>query len=213
MEAVTLHENLAIIEVDDPLLLDDLYADEKSALLLLTRLSGKAAVVAPGQFDALLAACVSWGTCPKCSIEFLREQLRRPETLRRFDGYLHGINADKLKAMTRLWGFKGQMRKDECIQSILQALDDPQKVRAAIAGLEEYERTGLELIKLMGGEIEASAFAVGIYCSGARIPPRLYGGYRNGTGEIFDHFFRRGLIMSSYTYDSWLFFTNGTGPS
>jgi hypothetical protein len=62
---VTLHENLPLIEVDDARLLDDLYADEKTALLLLTRLSGQVAVVAPGQFDALVARLRKLGHLPK----------------------------------------------------------------------------------------------------------------------------------------------------
>ncbi len=64
-KSVTLHENLPLIEVDNPLQLDDLYADEKAALLLLTRLSGQVAVVAPGQFDALLARLRKLGHLPK----------------------------------------------------------------------------------------------------------------------------------------------------
>ncbi len=124
-----------------------------------------------------------------------------PVVSRRFDDYLNGINADKLKAMVRSWGLKGQMRKDECIQAIRQALDDPKKATAVVAGLEAYERFGLALIKQMGGEIEANGLSVGLYSSGIKLPPRLHGGYRTGTAEIFEHFFRRGLVMNAYTYD------------
>jgi hypothetical protein len=64
-KSITLHENLPLIVVEHPSQLDDLYADEKAALLLLTRLSGQVAVVAPGQFDALLARLRKLGHLPK----------------------------------------------------------------------------------------------------------------------------------------------------
>lgn len=48
-----LHKNLPVIEVDDPVLLDLLYADIKAAECLLTRLSERVALVDPEKFDAL----------------------------------------------------------------------------------------------------------------------------------------------------------------
>ena len=62
---VTLHENLPLIEVEDALLLDDLYADEKVSQFLLIRLSDRVAIVAPGQFDALLSRLRKLGHLPK----------------------------------------------------------------------------------------------------------------------------------------------------
>jgi hypothetical protein len=120
---------------------------------------------------------------------------------RRFDSFFPGVNADKLKGMARQWGAKGQLRKDECIAYLHQAMSEPSKVRALVAGLEPFERFGLGLLKQNGGEMEVQAFAVGIFCSGTMVPPRLYRGYRSGASEIFDHFHRRGLIMSAYAYD------------
>jgi hypothetical protein len=61
----TLHDNLPLIEVADPLLLNDLYADERAALCLLTRLSDRVAVVAPGQLDVLQARLRKLGHLPK----------------------------------------------------------------------------------------------------------------------------------------------------
>jgi hypothetical protein len=63
--SATLHENLPLIEVDDPLLLDDLIADERAAQFMLARLSDRVAVVAPGQFDALYARLRKLGHMPK----------------------------------------------------------------------------------------------------------------------------------------------------
>jgi hypothetical protein len=64
MKAI-LHENLPLIEVDDPLILNDLYADERAAQYLLTRLSERVAVVAPGQFEALRSRLRKLGHLPK----------------------------------------------------------------------------------------------------------------------------------------------------
>jgi hypothetical protein len=60
-----LHDNLPLIEVADTLVLDDLYADDRAALCLLTRLSDRVAVVAPGQLDFLLARLRKLGHLPK----------------------------------------------------------------------------------------------------------------------------------------------------
>lgn len=60
-----LHKNLPLIEVDDELTLDNLYADTRASQYLLTRLSKTIAVVAPGQLDALLARLLQSGQFPK----------------------------------------------------------------------------------------------------------------------------------------------------
>ncbi len=59
------HENLPCIEVTDRFILDNLYSDPRTAQFLLTRLSETAAVVAPGQLDALLARLLKTGHTPK----------------------------------------------------------------------------------------------------------------------------------------------------
>jgi hypothetical protein len=60
-----LHENLPLIEVADPVLLDILTADAQARKLILTRLSERAAIVTPGGFDALLARMRKLGHTPK----------------------------------------------------------------------------------------------------------------------------------------------------
>ncbi len=63
--SVTLHENVAIIEVAEGWLLDALLADASAGQYILTRLSDRVAVVAPGQFDVLLARLRKLGHLPK----------------------------------------------------------------------------------------------------------------------------------------------------
>ncbi len=60
-----LHENLPIVEVADKVLLDTLLADARTAQYILTRLSDRVAVVAPGQFDLLLARLRKQGHTPR----------------------------------------------------------------------------------------------------------------------------------------------------
>jgi hypothetical protein len=60
-----LHENVPLIEVADARLLDDLYADERTARYLLVRLSGSVAVVTPGKFGDLQERLRKLGHTPK----------------------------------------------------------------------------------------------------------------------------------------------------
>jgi len=65
MSTPILHDNLPLIEVADKHILDDLYADPRTAQHLLTRLSDLVAVIAPGQFDNLLNRLLKQGHTPK----------------------------------------------------------------------------------------------------------------------------------------------------
>ncbi len=61
----TLHENLHLIEVTDRMLLDMILADRKAKQYIVRRLSEQVAIVAPGQFDKLLARLRKLGHTPK----------------------------------------------------------------------------------------------------------------------------------------------------
>ncbi len=60
-----LHENLPLLEVAEPMLLDTLLADAMAAQFILTRLSDRVAIIAPGQFDALQARLLKLRQLPK----------------------------------------------------------------------------------------------------------------------------------------------------
>ena len=60
-----LHENLPLLEVLDPILLDTLYADPRSEMYLLTRLSNRVAVIAPGGIDKIEEYLLKQGHTPK----------------------------------------------------------------------------------------------------------------------------------------------------
>ena len=63
--AATLHQNLPLVEVTEPWLLDTILADAGAARAVVTRLSDRVAVVAPGQLDTLLARLRKLGHTPK----------------------------------------------------------------------------------------------------------------------------------------------------
>ena len=60
-----LHQNLPLIEVAEPWLLDSILADAAAARCVVIRLSDRVAVAAPGQMDALLARLRKLGHTPK----------------------------------------------------------------------------------------------------------------------------------------------------
>jgi len=64
-----LHANLPIIEVAESWQLDAVLADASISRLILTRLSDRVAVVAPGQIDVLQARLRKLGHTPKILAE------------------------------------------------------------------------------------------------------------------------------------------------
>ena len=60
-----LHQNLPIIEVAESWLLDTILADASAARWIVTRLSDRVAIIAPGQIDVLLARLRKLGHTPK----------------------------------------------------------------------------------------------------------------------------------------------------
>ena len=60
-----LHRNLPILEVGEPLLLDELLLDRQVSALVLTRLSDRVAVIDPSRYDALIARLRKLGHLPK----------------------------------------------------------------------------------------------------------------------------------------------------
>jgi hypothetical protein len=60
-----LHQNLPLVEVAEPWLLDTILADTGAARSIVTRLSDRVAIVLPGQIDALLARLRKLGHTPK----------------------------------------------------------------------------------------------------------------------------------------------------
>jgi hypothetical protein len=101
--------------------------------------------------------------------------------------------------MARLWGGRSQMRKDECMATIRQGLNNPERVRAALAELKPFERTALALAKQMGGEIEAGALTVGLRASGVRLPESR-SAYAGDTTTLIQPLIRRGLFLSKNLY-------------
>ena len=62
---LVLHTNLTLIEVADPLLLEELRADRRLAPLLVAQLSDRVAVVKPGEEEGVMRALLRAGHTPK----------------------------------------------------------------------------------------------------------------------------------------------------
>jgi len=86
-------------------------------------------------------------------------------TSRHFDAYLAKMRVESLKSMARIWGGRSQMRKAECIETIVSGLADAHQVKAVVARLNSFERTVLALLKEMDGEAEVGALALAIRIS------------------------------------------------
>ena len=62
---LVLHTNLTLIEVADPLLLEELRADRRLAPLLVAQLSDRVVLVKPGDEEAVMRALLKAGHTPK----------------------------------------------------------------------------------------------------------------------------------------------------
>ena len=60
-----LHDQVSLIEVATPLLLDTLMSNPRTAPFILTRLDDVTAIVAPGKLDELLERLKKLGQLPK----------------------------------------------------------------------------------------------------------------------------------------------------
>lgn len=116
----------------------------------------------------------------------------------RFDSHLERINSSELKTMVRLWGGRSQMRKDECIATIRQGLSDPERLRMALSNLKPFERTALEVIKELGGSVEAGALVVALRASGVPLPQPRY--YHNQDTSLINALAQRGVIMGESSH-------------
>ncbi len=110
--------------------------------------------------------------------------------------HLQVLNADVLKPMSRLWGGKGNERKDACVQRILAGLADEQAVQAALASLTPEERAALALLKAHGGVMRAGALEADLLASGYPVAkePR-FGFSHEQRSPAVAALVRRGLVL------------------
>ena len=113
---------------------------------------------------------------------------------RRFDSYVPQVNADKLKKMVRAYGGDAKMRKQECVDFLLAALADPERVSKAIESLEPFERLSLALVKQMGGAADYRAVGVGVLASGINVSIRMR--RFNFFDELATHLVERGILLN-----------------
>lgn len=119
----------------------------------------------------------------------------------RYDDVLAAVRADHLKAMVTLWGGKISMRKDACVEWILQALANPDRVRAAVASLDPYERAALSFVKQAGGVIDYELLGLGLLAMGLPMPPRFLQSHSDISDEIARALIKHGVVLSSHSHD------------
>ena len=117
-----------------------------------------------------------------------------PNLSRRFDSHIPLVNADKLKKMVRTYGGDPKMRKQACVDFLLAALSDPQRVRKTIENLEPFEQLSLALVKQMGGAADYQAVGIGVLASGIHISMRTR--RFNFFDELATHLVERGILLN-----------------
>ncbi|MGH2670189.1 MAG: hypothetical protein ACRDH5_13925, partial [bacterium] len=62
------------------------------------------------------------------------------------------LNAERIKKIARLWVGKdaNKLNKEGALRAVTHGLGDPRAIRAVVAGLSDFERAGLGLIKARG---------------------------------------------------------------
>ena len=179
-----LHSNVAIIEVAEKVTLDILLANAQTKQLILTRLSDRAALIAPGKGDALLASLAQART--------YAQGAGRMTSPRRWDSYLPAVNSVELKYMARVWAGVKLTRKDPCIDAVCHALADQEALRQALARLQPYDRNALALLRLVGGACDATQLAVALSAAGVGIS-QPWG--RLGAKELARQLVNNGIVL------------------
>ena len=99
------------------------------------------------------------------------------------------LNADRLKKIARLWVGKdaNKLNKEGALRAVTHGLGDPRAIRAVVAGLSDFERTGLGLIKARGGHAVYTEELVGelLMFDLPFAGKEHYGGYHDGVGTHF----------------------------
>jgi hypothetical protein len=116
-----------------------------------------------------------------------------------FDLLLEQSRSSDLQPMLRMWGGRAT-RKADMLDFLRQALSDPQRVRAAVAGLEPFERQALALVRWAGGTIDAGSLTVGLRAAGVALPKE------RGWHDSNDHWLvralmQRGLVLGGYEHE------------
>jgi hypothetical protein len=128
-------------------------------------------------------------------------------TLRRYDRFWSTFNAADLIKMANLWGASSKLPKAERVSYLIAALKDPAVIDAAIAQMRPYERAALDLVKFIGGDVNAVGLAVAVRATGL-VPDSEEYQRLHSTDLLAKMLIERGIVMRttgaayySYAYD------------
>lgn len=114
------------------------------------------------------------------SPEVLEGMLPNPATC------LARLNSERLKKIARLWVGKDayKLNKEGALLAVTRGLGDARAIRAVVAGLSDFERAGLGLIKARGGRAAYTGELVGeLLMFDLPFPGKeRHGGYHDGVG-------------------------------
>ena len=160
-----LHANLTVIEVADPLLLEELRVDQRLGPLIFAQLSDRVAIVKPDDSERVVKQLLKAGHTPKMieHAECVMSQRRTAKLLPLvYEEHLPRFSATVLTRLARVWVGKDatKLNKDGCRQTIIQALAKPATVRRVVSGLSAFEKAALGLLKFHGQTAPTREFAM-----------------------------------------------------
>jgi hypothetical protein len=85
---------------------------------------------------------------------------------RSFDDIWNRIDSQTIKRIARLFGGKITWRKNECVDYLRKAINEPERIQAILKTLPPYEYSLLRFIKESGGEVTSSHLKMVMYASG-----------------------------------------------
>ena len=127
-----------------------------------------------------------------------------------YDAHLPSLNAGALKRIARLWVGKeaSKLNKEACIRAIGRGLADPAAVRQALAGLSDFERAGLGLLKRYGQAVPTDVLATELLMLGMPFQERNRGSMswsmRNGADyRALNSLLHQGMVLPQQTHQGY----------
>jgi hypothetical protein len=88
----------------------------------------------------------------------------------RADSLIPLADSADLKALAKLLGGSGSLRKDECIRIVLAGLNQPEKVKVLLEHVAPFERATLALLNRLGGLVDERVLGVSLRTLGVPLP-------------------------------------------
>ena len=113
----------------------------------------------------------------------------------RCDEFVPYMRSEELKAMARMLGGSGQLRKDECIPFIPAVLNDPSRLQAALDRLSQNDRLALAVVNQFNGVMPSHGLALAMRTLRESWPESRRNYHQNDTMLFVHPLVRRGLLF------------------